>query len=1117
MATPSSYAFRNGGPGMLRNIQTDQLDEPCALERERAMGYSDDATAAPNTGEAARRRLLGNAMDMRAISALFAICERVSETESVNPPPAVGAVHVDNATYGNCLAPATSSAMLARYGKGSHIATRMGHRPGYSLGLLGDGLTSPVSPAIRAQSGAGLGYTKPLNELPEQPTFPSTKWYSAMLRQLYTADGPESTWSDSLFTPAARTATTPNAASATRNDVVNATRYARYELERALAGQASKEDASVSPAAWAARPVRDPQSSTLDPWLDDPLLRCLRGEEVHRVAATDQDRMRLHARLTAYAFHDGKLERRMLDGTTRIVPKPADRIALIQSTHAKTGHWGINRTDYQLSLAYWWPKLRANVVQVLGACEQCSRVKTAFGAEDPTLHSLPIRALLYRWSADLTKKTLSRDGNRYILVCIEHLARYCELIPIPDKEAQTVANAFRLHILGRFGGCAEVVTDQGSEFKGAFAKLLDEAMIDHRPTSANHPQANGLAERCVQSVKRALRKQAIDGGSSNTWDRYLPWVQLGYNASRQESTKLSPFQILYGVEPSVPPAARPRMDASLVIPDYEDADALAAFTDELCARAAIVKHNCAYAAHNIDIAQHRQSLRYALTRSGNYKSNVLRYEPGDYVYLNKSRKHDMDVTTRATILKVLEISPLGVATLQGRNEHTCKRHIRNLAPCHLNNIDPTTSPVDKVDDIACRVCNHTDGEETMVLCDACNAGYHTTCMEPPLDAVPDGDFFCPDCAEAHANAEPPAVDVPDSRARTQHLEGIALEGARILRRANAAVAPVVGVVHFLGAELDNPRRFEVTYTDQRVEQLSIQEVRMCLLPPNATEADIQARIKRQTATRRSARQHAPRALALAARAPVDSAWDLTSRDGILRAVSNLMPGIWTEGHCTKLSNTVRRIRQITSSARENPNSPSFDAVPTSWPDETSIEEARTLSRMRWGTQIVVTMPDEVRLLAAHVDLAALGHTWDLWAGTGTIQRTLAHHHVTVRSNDLNPLMPRMHTRLDATEPTSYAIWQRAGLDCVISSPMFALLDIALPLAVHFCRQAVCMHVPATYYTDATSQRLAYLRNLESQKRLRTIMHLPRGPLGRRCMWIVIFASPGLARRAMRES
>lgn len=48
-----------------------------------------------------------------------------------------------------------------------------------------------------------------------------------------------------------------------------------------------------------------------------------------------------------------------------------------------------------------------------------------------------------------------------------------------------------------FGASAEVLTDQGEEFKGEFAELLESLVIDHQITSRNHPQSDGLAERMV--------------------------------------------------------------------------------------------------------------------------------------------------------------------------------------------------------------------------------------------------------------------------------------------------------------------------------------------------------------------------------------------------------------------------------------------------------------------------------------------------------------------------------------------------------------------------------------------------------------------------------------------
>ena len=95
-----------------------------------------------------------------------------------------------------------------------------------------------------------------------------------------------------------------------------------------------------------------------------------------------------------------------------------------------------------------------------------------------------------------------------------------------------------------------VVSDGGGEFRGAFDALLSSLFIDHRTTSANHPQANRLAERAVQTLKRAIRKHSETAKEDSVWDMAVPYIMLGYNSSAQASTGLSPYEVMYGVPPT---------------------------------------------------------------------------------------------------------------------------------------------------------------------------------------------------------------------------------------------------------------------------------------------------------------------------------------------------------------------------------------------------------------------------------------------------------------------------------------------------------------------------------------------------------------------------------------
>ena len=152
---------------------------------------------------------------------------------------------------------------------------------------------------------------------------------------------------------------------------------------------------------------------------------------------------------------------------------------------------------------------------------------------------------------------------------------------------------------------------------------------------------------------------------------------------------------------------------------------------------------------------------------------------------------------------------------------------------------------------------------------------------------------------------------------------------------------------------------------------------------------------------------------------------------------------------------------------------------------------------------------EVESLCDFLDLTQLGVVLDPWVGTGTVARVLESMGVTTRTNDLNPSR-KAHTHLDALQPGLYRSTARqVSIDGVITSPWFAVLDIALPLAVLAARTVACVHVPGHYVTDAHPARCAYLKGLMAQGRLHILWNLPKGAMGRRCGWLLVFASSTL--------
>ncbi|XP_077424808.1 uncharacterized protein phrf1 [Vanacampus margaritifer] len=52
----------------------------------------------------------------------------------------------------------------------------------------------------------------------------------------------------------------------------------------------------------------------------------------------------------------------------------------------------------------------------------------------------------------------------------------------------------------------------------------------------------------------------------------------------------------------------------------------------------------------------------------------------------------------------------------------------------------------------CEVCQGSDREDRLLLCDGCDAGYHMECLTPPLDTVPVEEWFCPECVANNNNS-----------------------------------------------------------------------------------------------------------------------------------------------------------------------------------------------------------------------------------------------------------------------------------------------------------------------------------------------------------------------------
>lgn len=142
---------------------------------------------------------------------------------------------------------------------------------------------------------------------------------------------------------------------------------------------------------------------------------------------------------------------------------------------------------------------------------------------------------------------LSR-GYSYCLTMIDRFTRWIKACPLPDITADTVARAFYMHWIARFGIPRILTSDQGRQFEShLFASLVKSLGIKHIRTTAYHSSSNGLIENWHRTMKAALKAHLTD-----RWTEVLPTVLLGMRLTFRDTIKATTAELVYGTSLKLP-------------------------------------------------------------------------------------------------------------------------------------------------------------------------------------------------------------------------------------------------------------------------------------------------------------------------------------------------------------------------------------------------------------------------------------------------------------------------------------------------------------------------------------------------------------------------------------
>lgn len=230
------------------------------------------------------------------------------------------------------------------------------------------------------------------------------------------------------------------------------------------------------------------------------------------------------------------------------------RASVMQAYHNDelVGHFNHKKTAYLVRQKYYWPTMHKDIHKYCKTCEICQKNKHMVHKNIAKLQTIQVKGPFNRVGVDCVGPlTLTESGNKHIVVFIDYFTKYIEAFAVPDITALTIAKLFVQKIVCRHGAPTILQSDRGTDFTSKLMHEISKLMNTKQlHTTAYHPMCNGEVERANQTLIIRIRMY-VNAGHTD-WDVHLPFSVFATNINQNESTKYSPFELIYGRKPMLP-------------------------------------------------------------------------------------------------------------------------------------------------------------------------------------------------------------------------------------------------------------------------------------------------------------------------------------------------------------------------------------------------------------------------------------------------------------------------------------------------------------------------------------------------------------------------------------
>jgi hypothetical protein len=232
------------------------------------------------------------------------------------------------------------------------------------------------------------------------------------------------------------------------------------------------------------------------------------------------------------------------DGVIRRCVPREERLEILRKCHLAEygGHYSHFRIQAKLWYSgFYWPEMHEDTTRYVASCPECERTGNISQRNSmPLRYNLQID-LFDVCGIDFMGPFKTSHGYEHILVMVDYVSKWVEAMPCLKASTAMIKSM----IFPRFGTPRILVSNGGTHFTGKnFKKCLSKLGIEHRVSTAYHPQTNRQAETSNRQLKSIPNKTIEKGGRD--WSKKLDRASWAYRTAFKTPIAMTPYQFVYG-------------------------------------------------------------------------------------------------------------------------------------------------------------------------------------------------------------------------------------------------------------------------------------------------------------------------------------------------------------------------------------------------------------------------------------------------------------------------------------------------------------------------------------------------------------------------------------------